>query len=204
MDADWSVELMAEDESLEFPWYARDDLCYVDVKQHPELLRSLSEVSHFPELLPAFTALNARTSPLHTAKCDVWFDEGLEPAEDVFGASCRLSCYLDVLFEDQRRFSFESHEAFAKAAAKSVSGTDDLTAAVEFVIRRCYFRQDVPSKAEITKCDSGAAACWREGFYVTVYVSGYGINKDEARSCWASALAHVTDAALRVAAEVVE
>ncbi len=186
MDADWSVELGPEDETLDFPWYASEELRWRDLKNAPEVLAFLAEVGQFPELLPALAALNASTLPLQTAKCDVWFEDQLEPAEDVYDSSCRLSSYVDVLFTDERRFSFESHETLVKGAVRCFSLTSEVPAAVELVIRRCYFRQD---SAETS---SGAAAGnftdMPIGFYVSVYTSGYGCTYEEARSRWACAL----------------
>lgn len=185
MDADWSVELCVEDESLEFPWYASDSLRWLDLRAQPELIGSLTEVADFPELSSALTALNAPHVPLQTAKCDIWFEDQPGPGEDVYEASCRLSSYIDVLFVDERQFSFRSHEQLADIAVQLLKESTDLPAAVELVVRRCLFR---------------SANGVLNGFYITTYVSGYGNTHDEARSRWVLALA-ATAEALRAASQ---
>lgn len=194
MDADWSVELGADDHTLDFPWYASEHLRYVDLKKRPELIGSVSEVALFPELSSALTLLNASSSPLRTAKCDVWFDE---PAAKIHGAVAGVSCYLDVLFDDERRFSFEVHEALVRATARSARESPDIAATIEFVVRRCYFLREPSTKPHRKNKPTGRS--WRKGFYVTAYVTGFGGSPEEARRSWSAALMYATDAALRAA-----
>ncbi len=204
MDADWSIELGADDFTLDFPWSARE-LGYLDLKQHPELVDTLSEVGEFPELAPVLRSLNGSSPWLLTAKCDVWFDEELQPAEDIYDASCRLSSYIDVLFVNELRFSLEGQERFVKAAVALASEAKNPVTSVEFVVRRCYFRPhlgpDVPGAClkERGSDKEGVTVAERDGFYVSVYVSGYGMDRISARRAWASALSTAADAVVRAA-----
>ena len=51
MEADYAVELGADDETLELPWAAADGgPRYFDLKHHPELLLNVEEASRVPEL----------------------------------------------------------------------------------------------------------------------------------------------------------
>ena len=75
MEADFAVELGADDETLEFPWAADADghrYRYYDLKRHPELLAQVEEAQRVPELGEFLRAMNAASSILETAKCDAW------------------------------------------------------------------------------------------------------------------------------------
>ena len=51
MDADFSVELGADDPTLEFPWEdAGTELRHFDIKKHPEQIRFVDEAEHYREL----------------------------------------------------------------------------------------------------------------------------------------------------------
>src|SRR4051794_28730918 len=114
MDADYSVELGADDDALEFPWSAEDEsLRYYDLKRRPELLLEIREARDWPELGALLESVNGAKSAFVTAKCDVWRDGEISQAEDIYGASIKFASYVDVLFDEvygQRRFSFEEHE----------------------------------------------------------------------------------------------
>ena len=61
------------------------------------------------------------------------------PEEEIFGDSKFVS-YIDLVFEGEaERCSFEKHEAFAKDLCRLLSQTPEIPAAVEVVIRRCYY-----------------------------------------------------------------
>src|SRR5882672_9013637 len=120
MEADFAVELGADDETLEFPWSSPDGkLRYHDLKRQPELLLNIEEAHGVPELGEFLAALNSPSSPLETAKCDVWFTEQINPEEQIFGASCKFGSYVDFLFSDPgKRFEFSDHEQLAKQAVQ--------------------------------------------------------------------------------------
>jgi hypothetical protein len=183
VDADWSVELGADDPALEFPWSSPDGSHdYVDLLSHPQELSKIPEATRYPELAEFLLALNAALSPWLTAKCDVWFDYELGEAEDVYDARLKTCCYVDLIARDQAdRFSFERHEQWVKALARQLSDEDDQPVACELTVRRCWYRTN--SSAE----DDPAP-----GFYVTLYVFGYGNDEAQARTCWAEGLHRVT------------
>ena len=64
MDADWSVELGADDAALEFPWSSPDgSMHYVDLLRSPDWLTAIPEAKQFPELGEFLLAINESTSP---------------------------------------------------------------------------------------------------------------------------------------------
>ena len=170
MDADFAVELGAEDETLEMPWTDEaTGLHYVDLKRHPELLGEVEETKRSAELGDFLAAINSRSSALETAKCDFWFTTELNPEEEIFGASGKFGSYVELLFSDERRFSFPEHERFVKTLTQLLGKAPEISAAAEFLVRRCYFHV-------------GEAV--KEGLYITFYLFGYGDDEAQARERW--------------------
>lgn len=195
MDADFAVELGADDDALEFPWTSPDGAQhYYDLKRQPDLLLYVNEAADFPELGSFLSAVNGKRSAFLTAKCDTWSDRELTEAEEIYGASTKFGSYVDLLFEGEGaeaadlRFSFEAHERLARRLCELLGLVPEIPATAEFIVRRCYYHlADEPV---------------RPGFYVTVYLYGYGDDESEARKRWGIALALVQNAILQVSAEV--
>lgn len=195
MDADFSVELGADDDALEFPWLSPDGHCrYYDLKSQPDLLLYISEAQEYEELGRYLATVNSEASEFLTAKCDVWMDEELSPAEDIYEAKVKFGCYVDHLFvksdnsAEDRRFSFERHEQLAERLVGLLGLVPPISAAAEFVIRRCYYHLD----------DEPV----RPGYYFTFYLFGYGDDAADARRRWGVALDLLQNAVLQVSAEV--
>jgi hypothetical protein len=195
MDADYSVELGAHDDVLDFPWAAPEhNLRYYDLKNQPDLLLYIPEATEYRELGRYLLAVNSPVSAMLTAKCDVWMDNDLNEAEAIYDAETKLACYVDHLFAEpapdceDSRFSFERHERFAQRMIELLSRVPPISAAVEVVIRRCYYSMG----------ESGE----RAGYYFTVYVSGYGKDVTEARQRWGIALDVLQNVILQLSAEV--
>lgn len=140
MHADFSVELGRDDAALELPWNSADPAVrFYDLKKHPELLQQIPEAVAHPELGAFLARINAAGFPLATAKCDAWQSREVAPEEEIYGDRKFVS-YVDLVFEDEAaRYSFEKHEAFAKSLCRLLSQTPEIPAAVEVVIRRCYY-----------------------------------------------------------------
>jgi hypothetical protein len=195
MEASYSVELGADDAVLELPWSDPDGLVhFVDTAADPELVASITEAQQHPELLDFLMRANAEHSGFASAKCDVWNSEELEYEDVIFNATTKLGGYVDLVFSDERRHSFEAHEAFAREFAKRVRMEDDIAATAELIVRRLYetstsatVRRSRESAMELTPTDPDA-------FYFTLYVFGFGKQEADARGQWAHALKIVGDA----------
>jgi len=161
MDADFSIELGREDPVLDFPWAdPAGELAYVDLKRHPELIASIKEAESFPELKTFLLGVNSAASAVETAKCDAWASPDLNAEEEVYSASHKFACYVDVVFSSaDTRLSFAVHEHAARTLVESLRRSPDILAAAEVCIRKCYFAE---------------GASFREGFYFTLYAVGYG------------------------------
>jgi len=181
VQADFAVELGADDETLEMPWAAEGGgPRYYDLKRHPELLLNLEEAQRVQELGEFLAAANAAAGILETAKCDVWSSTEINAEEEIFGAAHKFGSYVDLLFSDATsRFSFLEHEQLAMRLTQLLQRAPEIPSAAEFLIRRCYYRGE-----------EGI----RDGFYITFYLFGYGDDESQSRQRWSIALTLVENA----------
>jgi hypothetical protein len=193
VQADFAVELGADDETLEMPWAAEaGGPRYYDLKRHPELLSNLEEVVRAPELGEFLSKVNSPRSPLETAKCEVWSSTEINPEEEIFEATHKFGSYVDLFFFDApSRFSFPQHEQLAKRLSNLLQRAPEMAAAAEFLIRRCYYheQEEVPGQEEI-----------RDGFYITFYLFGYGKDEVRSRQNWAIGLKLIGNAIRQMSA----
>jgi len=185
------VELGPEDDALELPWASADGgQRYYDLKRRPELLLEVREAHDNRELGEFLVTVNASVSLVETAKCDTWLTDDLSEAEQVFGAAWKFGSYIDLIFtEREPRFQFEEHEAFAERLAKLLQRAPEISAAAEFIVRRCYYhRGEMESESDA-------------GYYFTFYLSGYGDDEDEARRRWNVGLKLVENALVQLSAQ---
>jgi hypothetical protein len=181
VQADFAVELGKDDDTLEMPWAAgADGPRYHDLKRHPELLPEVEEARRLRELREFLAAMNSSASVVETAKCDAWASTEINPEEQIFGVANKFGSYVDVLFSDHSaRLSFAEHELWAKRLTELLKKAPEISAAAEFLIRRCYYH---------------VTDFMREGFYVTFYLFGYGEDEAQARESWAIGLKLVENA----------
>ncbi len=187
MDADFSIELGQEDPVLDFPWSdPAGTLAYVDLKRRPELLPSIEEAQNFPELAQFLRMVNSPRSIVETAKCDAWGTTELNAEEEIYGGSHKFASYVDVVFSSlDARLSLITHEQFARKLVELLRRAPETPSAAEVCLRRCYFGED---------------AGVREGFYFTLYVSGYANDAAGARLNWGVALKMMGNAILQLSA----
>lgn len=183
MDADFSVELGADDPCLELPWADPEArVAYFDLKRSPQLIDAIPEAAAYPALRDALAVLNESTSPFETAKSDVWASNELTEEEEIHGMPWKFGGYVDLLFTDERRDSFSGHEKFARDAVRELRMVAVEHASVELVVRRLIEQER----------DSNA-------YYFTVYVFGFGDDEQAAQQAWAEALPRVVTTLMRQA-----
>jgi hypothetical protein len=189
MDADWSVELGHDDPSLEFPWSVPGGAPgFVDLAQHPEAVCEIPEATQYSELAWFLLELNGKFSPWLTAKCDVWVENELGEAEDVYDAKLKMCSYVDVVrCNEPERFSFEKHEQWVKLATTRLRSIG-LPIACELIVRRCWY------SASSAPDDEPVA-----GFYITLYLFGYGNDEVDARVRWREGLTRVSGVLIALA-----
>jgi hypothetical protein len=188
VEADFAVELEAEDETLELPWDAgADGPRYFNLRRQPGLLLEIEEARRVPELGELLAAINSPAGILETAKCDAWFSVEINPEEEIFGAACKFGSYVDLVFSrESQRFSFAEHEKLVKRATHLLKQVPEIPAAAELIIRRCFYHE---------------TGMVRDGFYVTFYLFGYGDDEATARQRWAIALKLVENALRQISVE---
>ena len=204
MDADYSVELgpPGEEATLEFPWDSGEagGPHYFDLKLHPERLASVVEAVTYPELAEFLRRVNSPASLFETAKCDVWSDDNLGPDEEIYGGQWKVGAYIDVVFcreQAAARFSFARHEQTARGLAALLKNTEEIPGACEAIVRRCYYSPGIDRSGP---GETEPEAPWRSGFYLTLYVFGYGCNEAEARRQWRTGLERLGNALLQLPA----
>jgi hypothetical protein len=199
MQADFSVELGAEDEHLEIPWSSPEGgLRYYDLKRRPELLLNIADARHYAELGEFLSAVNSPACMLETAKCDVWRTDQLMPEEEIYGAPWKFASYVDLLFTDAKaRLSFDAYENYARRLVRLLHKAPEISAAAEFIIRLCYYHPQPAAPADETAAREEMTA---EGFYLTFYLSGFGDDEDDARRRWGIALKLAENAILQLSA----
>ena len=184
MEADYAVELGADDETLELPWAAADGgPRYFDLKHHPELLLNVEEASRVPELAEFLLVINSPAGILETAKCDTWWSTEINPEEEIFEATHKFCSYVDIVLSQESRYSFPDHEQFAKRVTQLLKRVPEIPAAAELLVRRAFYHVG----GEV-----------REGFYITFYLFGYGDDEPQARQRWAIILKLVENAIRQV------
>jgi hypothetical protein len=192
VQADFAVELGADDETLEVPWAAEGGSPrYYELKHHPELLPNLEEAVAVPGLGEFLSKVNSPDSPLETAKCDAWPSTEMSPEEEIFEATHKFGSYVDLFFSDvAKRFLFPEHEHLAKRLVQLLQKAPEIAAAAEFLIRRGYYHEqdETPGEEEI-----------RDGFYITFYLFGYGDDETQSRQHWAIGLKVVQNAIRQLA-----
>jgi hypothetical protein len=189
VQADFGVELGAEDDTLELPWAAAGGgLRYFDLKRQPDLLFEIEEAQRVPALREFLAAINSPGGFLETAKCDAWSSTEITPEEEIFGAACKSGSYVDLLFSNPgSRFAFAEHEQLAKQVTQLLKRVPEIPAAAELIIRRCFYH---------------LGDTVRDGFYITLYLFGYGDDEPEARQRWAIALKLVENAIRQVDGQI--
>ena len=181
MEADFAVELGADDEVLDLPWASADPAVrFYDLKRKPDLLLYVEEAQRVPALGEFLAVINSSASILETAKCDIWQTTEMKPEEEIFGANSKLGSYIDLLFTDEpRRFSFSEHEQMATRLTQLLRRVPEIPAAAEFLVRRCHYHHEDET---------------RDGFYITFYLFGYGDDHPQAQQRWAIAVKLVENA----------
>src|SRR5579864_5288032 len=163
MQAEFAIELAAQDEALELPWSSPgDELRYYDLKRQPELLLEVSEAFANQELGEFLSATNSANSVFETAKCDTWLSNEIEEEERIFGTTWKFGSYVDLIFsEAEPRYLLPAHEQLARSLCELLKRAPEISCATEFCVRHCHYHK------------TGAAGS-RQGFCITFYLFGYG------------------------------
>ena len=98
MQADFSVELGADDPTLELPWTSSDPrVQYYDLTAHPELLAQVVEAQENDALAQFLADINSPHCLVQTAKCDTWASQQMDAEDDAFAAAVKYESYVDLV-----------------------------------------------------------------------------------------------------------
>jgi hypothetical protein len=177
MECDWEVEIGAGCPVIDAAWDG-----YIDLRQTPGRISQIHEATHLPALRDTLTRLNSSSSPVFTAKCDVWVPDSFDADEldaRPESAISGLATYIDLIPLDARLAS-------------------DLNAIVDWCKRLCT--QLKPRPLPACRLDAIARRSFittdEKAFGVTLYVSACGPSAQQASQALSVALATVTDSVI--------
>ncbi len=182
MEADWSVEIGAGLPVIDADWPG-----FVDLRSGPGSIDSVSEAVAEPALRDALVMLNDAASPVFTSKCDVWALGTDEIDPDEFGCESQGACaagwasWIDLIARDPQRFaSFVTHEAWVRQTVAHLQAEALSCGRVDLVVR-------------------AATTSGREGFGITLYAAGCGVDTQAARAAWERVLRAAVTATMKQA-----
>ena len=164
MEADWAAEIGAG-----LAWIDGDWPGFVDLRAGG--VGSLVEAVAQPALRNGLIALNGAGSPVFSVKCDVWnLERGeIDPLEFDCAASeteVGLASWIDVVARSAKLFgSFEGYEGWVRCATDRLRREKLGCGRMDLVIRAAVFGG-------------------RDGFGMTLYAAGCGVDAGAARAAW--------------------
>lgn len=176
MEAEFYLELGEGADRLEIPWASPEDPAnrYYDLKNQPGLLAAVAEAAQLSALADFLRAVNAPESLFATAKCDTWTTSEFSPGERAGfpAARTKFASYVDLIFA-RPPFNFDRrhYEQLASRLSQLVA-REPVRARAELCLRHCYYH---------------AQQAW--GYYLTIFLYGYGAHPAQAQQQWAAGLA---------------
>jgi hypothetical protein len=188
MLSEWTAECSHDAPTLIVPW--SDEATgahFIDLRSNPYDIAEIPEAEHNPMMARTLRSLNATRSPFVTAKCDTWTlsasassknaealdivrQELMLPAEDaLFG----YASYIDLLWRERSVFaSAHQQQDRLDRIVRRAQRLHHPEAALACVLRPALLDLSGPL----------------EGFSVTLYLTGVGVEPELARRCWELAM----------------
>jgi hypothetical protein len=174
MESDWEIELGGDAPVIDARWPG-----FIDLRLTPSRAAQLPEAVQLPVLAPALVQFNAPSSPVWTAKCDVWPviefdpDELDAPPESALHA---VACYIDLLPRNAKQWSTpELAIAWCKSVCDLLRPRHIRCCRVDLILRRALL---TPEHSAIG---------------ITAYFTACGQTFSDASAVLASALAVFAD-----------
>lgn len=179
MECDWEFEIAPDAPIIDAAWAG-----FVDLRSDPSRIIAIDEAAQYPALAHALTRLNANSSPVWTAKCDVWKVEEFDLDEldaDALNAQAALGCYIDLLPSDPGPIcTLEGSANWCRQLCLILRRQPLRRCRVDIVVRRAFFTSDL------------------DGLGATAYVTACCQTEAGATEVLSRALAALTDSVLAV------
>jgi len=169
MEADWEVEIGGQAPIIDACWEG-----LIDLRRFPERAGQLPEVRQLAGLADALVQLNSASSPVCTAKCDVWRPPDVDVDEldaQPEQGNCAIACYIDLLPRNHRQWP---------SPEKVVAECQTIGARLRKVPLRCCRADLIVRRAYVTPD-------WQD-LGITAYLAACGSTWNQARATLASAL----------------
>ncbi len=177
MESDWEIEIDSDASVIDAAWEG-----YVDLRSDPTRVQEISETAQFPALAEALIRLNSASSPVWTAKCDVWPVEAFDPDEmdaNPETATAALGCYIDLLPADVQTLStLEAIVEWCTRLCLDLRARPLRQSRADAIVRRAFFTPDAV------------------GLGITVYLTTCAATPPEAAAVLAGALPSLADSVL--------
>ena len=174
MQADWEFEAGPGDPIIDAAWTG-----LVDLRRNPGDICEVGETAVVPALAPALLRLNSASSPVWTAKCDVWTPESVDPDElDAPAAqtACALACYIDLLPSDATDWhTIAGMEAFCRHLCGVLRAISARCCRADLVVRRAVLSAET------------------ESLGITVYLSACGASSGQTTAALSAAIDALVD-----------
>jgi len=182
---EFCVELEDGADRLEIPWASPDETSnrYYDLKARPELLDEIVEARANPALKHFLVAVNAPDTMFASAKCHTWLAGDFSASERSShpASSIKFASYVDVVFSHPVfNFQREHYEQLGRHILQRLS-SNPAPARAELCLRHCYYH---------------AQQAW--GYYLTIFLYGYGSDATAAERNWAAGLGALADTLLHL------
>jgi hypothetical protein len=179
MESDWEIEIGDGAPVIDAAWEG-----YIDLRADSNRIAEVSETAQFPALSDALIRLNSASSPVWTAKCDIWPLEEFDPDEldaDRDSATSALGCYIDLMPANVKsRSTLDPIAEWCGRLCLDLRARPLRQCRADAIVRRAFFTPD----------DAGLA--------ITVYITACGPSLSEASAVLAGALEALAHSVLAI------
>ncbi len=175
MEADWEVEIGGDVPVMTPSWEG-----FVDLRRYPDQIDQIAEVEFFAPLRQFLLSLNSPSSPVWTAKCDLWAPAEFDPYEfdvDPESAHRAYACYVDLFSRGELEWNTPNRiVGWCDSFCTKLRALRLNSSRIDLIVRRAVFSQD------------------ETGFGVTAYLSAVGSNDSQAKEALGRAMVAFEDA----------
>ncbi len=169
MEADWEIEIGGDAPAMAPSWEG-----FIDLRRNPDQIDQITEIEFFAPLRPFLMSLNSDSSPVWTAKCDLWTPEQFDPYEfeaDPESTHSAFACYVDLF--SRRELDWITPDRIITWCGLFCTKLRELplkSSRIDLIIRRAVFGPD------------------QTGFGITAYLCALGSDDSQAKEALGKAM----------------